>query len=57
MSTTHLIPEDIADLYLIKEWRNATGVLAAACPEEWEQILTVLREFKLLKSEIIAPDG
>ncbi len=55
MSTLHLVPEDIQAQYLVKEWRNAAGVLATACPNEWEDILDVLVNFRLLRSEIEAP--
>ncbi len=54
MTTEHLVPEDLRDLYLVKEWRNATGILATACPEEWEEIIEVLRAFRLLRSEVQA---
>ena len=48
MSTEHLIPEDLRDLYHVREWRNAAGVLATACPNEWKEIIDVLRAFRLL---------
>jgi hypothetical protein len=57
MPTEHLVPDDIRGLYHVKEWRNATGVLATACPIEWGEILTVLRGFRLLRSEIIVGGG
>lgn len=55
MSTLHLVPDNIRKRYLVKEWRNAAGVLATACPEEWEDILAVLNDFRLLRSDIEAP--
>ena len=54
MTTEHLVPEDLRKLYLVKEWRNAAGVLATACPQEWEEIIKVLRRFRLLRSEVQA---
>ena len=57
MSTEHLVPEDLRHLYRVKEWRNAAGVLATACPEEWNDIVEILREFRLYKSEVIAAGG
>jgi hypothetical protein len=57
MSTLHLVPDDLRELYYVKEWRNATGVLQTACPDEWSDIVEVLREFRLLKSEVIAKGG
>jgi hypothetical protein len=35
MSTLHLVPDDLRERYHVKEWRNAIGVLATACPAEW----------------------
>lgn len=54
MSTIHLMPEDLRQLYHVREWRNATGVLATACPDEWAEIVAVLRAFRLLRSEVQA---
>ncbi|GAB5348482.1 BglII/BstYI family type II restriction endonuclease [Alteriqipengyuania sp. 357] len=55
MTTVHLIPKDISELYEIHEWRNATGVLATACTSEWDEIQDALRKFRLLRSEVVAP--
>lgn len=57
MSTLHLVPEDLQGLYHVREWRNAAGVLQTACPEEWTEIIKVLRAFRLLRSEIEAAGG
>lgn len=57
MATMHLVPEDIQRLYHVKEWRNAAGVSATACPAEWAEILTVLRGFRLLRSEVVVGGG
>jgi hypothetical protein len=54
MSTIHVVPEELRKLYLVREWRNAAGVLSTACPEEWKQIIQVLSAFRLLQSEIMA---
>lgn len=54
MVTTHLIPDDIATMYEVREWRNATGVLATAHPAEWQDIQDVLRDFRFLRSELLA---
>ncbi len=52
MSTLHLVPADLLKRYHVKEWRNATGILATACPKEWSELQEVLRQFTLLKSEV-----
>lgn len=57
MATEHLIPADLWDLYEIKEWRNATGVLATACPQEWDEVIQVLRNFRLYASELRVGGG
>lgn len=57
MVTKHLVPADVAALYEVHEWRNATGVLTTACVAEWNEILAALRAFRLYKSEIMRPGG
>src|SRR5581483_797299 len=57
MATEHLVPADLRKLYHVKEWRNATGVLTTACPEEWADVQQVLREFRLMRSEILVGGG
>jgi hypothetical protein len=54
MPTLHLVPPDLREVYLVKEWRNAAGVLSTACPSEWADIVEVLRSFRLRRSEIEA---
>jgi hypothetical protein len=55
--TDHLVPEDLRALYRVREWRNAAGVLMTACPDEWQDIVEVLRRFRLLRSEILTAGG
>jgi hypothetical protein len=57
MSTLHLVPDDIRENYHVHEWRNAAGILTTASPDEWSDILQVLRGFKLLQSEILKKGG
>jgi hypothetical protein len=57
MSTLHLVPEDLRQLYHVREWRNAAGVLATACADEWQDIIDVLSAFRLLRSEVEAAGG
>lgn len=57
MTTDHLVPPDIADLYEVHEWRNAVGVLQTACPQEWADIQRCLRAFRLHRSEILTAGG
>ena len=57
MTTDHLVPPDIAELYEVHEWRNAVGVLQTACPTEWADIQAALRAFRLLRSEVMKAGG
>jgi hypothetical protein len=57
MATEHLVPQDLRDLYHVREWRNAAGVLTTACPNEWAEIVEILRAFRLYRSEIEAEGG
>lgn len=57
MVTEHLVPADIAALYEVHEWRNAVGVLQTACPIEWQEIQQALRNFRLMRSEVVAAGG
>lgn len=57
MTTTHLVPDEIRQNYHVKEWRNAAGIMMTACPNEWKEMIDVLSNFKLLKSEILKPGG
>lgn len=52
-----VIPDQIARLYEIHEWRNALAVLMTALPKEWQDIVTVLSSFRLMRSDVLAPGG
>lgn len=57
MSVESLVPEDIRQRFTTLEWRNGLAVLHTAHSTQWRDILTVLREFELLASNILAPGG
>ncbi len=57
MANQPIVPADIAKRYEVHEWRNGLAILAAAHPEEWGNIVEVLRGFALLKSDILKPGG
>jgi Restriction endonuclease BglII len=57
MVTLHLVPADITESYVVHEWRNAAGVLAAAHPNEWADVLGALREFQFLRSDLLRGGG
>lgn len=57
MSTGALVPSDLQSRYEWHEWRNALAVLNGAHPQEWADIVHVLQDFTLLRSNIIAAGG
>ena len=57
MQNHPLVPMEIAARFDVREWRNGIAILAAARPQEWADILTGLRGFRLLKSDILKPGG
>ena len=57
MTNQALVPKDVAARLEVHEWRNGVAILSAARPEEWSNILEVLRGFTLLKSDILKPGG
>src|SRR5258705_5228796 len=57
MTNQALVPADIEQRYEVHEWRNGLAILTAAHPQEWVDILHVLRGFTLLRSDILSPGG
>ena len=51
------LPKDITANYEIHEWRHACAILRNDFPAEYEDIISVLREFRLKKSHLIQPGG
>jgi hypothetical protein len=51
------IPDHIDARYKWREWRNAISVLEGAYPEEWDDIRTVLTDFRLCKSHLAVGGG
>lgn len=56
MRTGHF-PEDICDKYELHEWKHASAILRHDFPEEWNDLLSMLRVFKLKKSWITKGGG
>jgi hypothetical protein len=52
-----LYPADIQGLYEIHEWRNATSIAHRQHPQEWDELMTVLRDFRLKRSYILKSGG
>ncbi|MEA2938996.1 MAG: hypothetical protein QOC56_2500 [Alphaproteobacteria bacterium] len=57
MTNQSIVPADVAARYEVHEWRNGLAILAAAHPEEWTNIVEVLRGFMLLRSDVMKPGG
>ncbi|MGV8025762.1 MAG: BglII/BstYI family type II restriction endonuclease [Anaerolineaceae bacterium] len=51
------LPEFIRTNYAIREWRHASAILENDFPDEWNEIIQVLSNFRLRKSEILQPGG
>lgn len=57
MAIRNHIPADIAARYEVHEWRNGIAIMTAARAPEWADILGTLRDFRLLRSDILKPGG
>ena len=52
-----LLPEFIRENYEIHEWKHACAILHHDFPNEWDDILAVLSDFRLNRSWITNPGG
>lgn len=50
-------PAFIQNHYEIHEWRHASAILYKDFPKEWEDVMGVLKEFRLYKSHIMVGGG
>jgi len=57
MTNQSIVPAEVLTRFEVREWRNGLAILSAAHPQEWNDILAVLRDFQLLKSDILKPGG
>jgi hypothetical protein len=51
------IPEFIHNHYEVYEWKHAIAILKQDYPQEWQDIIEVLTDFRLLKSAISVGGG
>jgi len=51
------LPSFVRDNYLVREVHHATAVLERDFPEQWRDLLEVLSEFRLFRTEIEEPGG
>lgn len=52
-----LLPNIIRENYEVHEWKHACAILREDFPDEWQDIVSVLSNFRLLKSWITNPGG
>lgn len=51
------LPEDLKSLYFIREYRHAITILEHDFPDEYADIVEMLRSFRLNEQDIIQPGG
>lgn len=51
------LPADIRGMYEVHEWRHACAILKSDFPNEYNDIIDVLRQFRLRRSHILEPGG
>ena len=51
------LPDFIRQNYEVHEWRHASAVLSKDFPSEWDDIVSVLTDFRLAKSHIAVGGG
>jgi hypothetical protein len=56
-SYLRVFPADICERYEIRETRNAAAVLQNTGPSEFDELVAVLRGFKLARQDILVPGG
>ena len=50
-----VVPDDILERYDMREVRNAAAVVAQTNPQEFDDLIAVLRGFSLTKSDVLSP--
>jgi len=56
MGKSH-IPQSIMDAYEVHEWKHASAILCSDFQDEWNDILAVLKAFRLRRSWLIVGGG
>lgn len=52
-----LIPQDVRELYEVHQWRHACAILKQDFPKEFDDVISVLRRFRLRKSGLVKAGG
>jgi len=50
-------PKDLYDRYEFHEWKHACAILKSDFPEEWNDIVELLRNFRIKKSWVVSGGG
>ena len=53
----NLLPDEIRETYQVEERHHACSILRTDFPDQWKDLIEVLREFKLRKSHIAMKGG
>lgn len=53
----NLLPEDILYNYEVHEWKHALAILKSDFPDEWNDLISLLKTFRLCKSWIFEGGG
>lgn len=54
---TEILPQFIRDNYEYHEWKHACAVMKHDFPNEWNDLIELLTQFRLTKSSIETPGG
>lgn len=57
MAWETFVPDDIRETYEVHNYRHAAEVLGTGFPDEFNELLGALREFRLTKADILTPGG
>jgi hypothetical protein len=51
------LPDSIRERYEIYEWKHASAILESDFSQEWQNLIEVLNDFSLKRSDVLAPGG
>lgn len=51
------IPDEILEKYEVREWKHAAAILATDFPDEFEDIMAVLKSFRVHKRQVVVGGG
>ena len=55
--STSLFPPDVHRTWDIRDWRHGTAILATEFPDQFAELVAVMRDFRLLRSHIVQAGG